>query len=184
MCELAMNQNPTPQWSPMVSGPEDDFASFLDFGDLNFPTFSDGSASGTPQPSGSSGDAGAMDMPMENTGATAAGMISHPGIEQTPLDNSMDGFQDHFPGLNSPVPFMTSQQDQQQQARLQMQQQSRYYGHNAVPPTPNSLEMHGNHSEYYNTADRQQQLMYEHYRRHQHEQVKGIISDGSRGQVG
>ena len=166
----------------MVSGSEDDFASFLDFGDLNFPVFGDSSVGGTPQASGGSGDGGAMDMSMEGAEAAAPGMISHPGVEQSSIENPMNGFQETFPGMNSPTPFMTRQQSQQQAAHLQMQQHPRYYGHNAVPPTPNSLEMHGNQSDYYNPADRQQQLMYEHYRRHQNEQVGGPVSDGSDGQ--
>ncbi len=157
----------------MVSGPDDDFASFLDFGDLNFSAFGDGSVGGTPQASGVGGDGGAMDMSMEGVGNTAAGTISHPGIQQNSLANSMNVFQETFAGLGSPVPFMTRQQSQQQQAQMQMQHQSSYYGHNAVPPTPNSLELHGGHPEYFNPADRQQQLMFEHYRRHQNEQVRG-----------
>ena len=167
----------------MVSGPEDDFASFLDFGDLNFSGFGDGSVSGTPQASGDGADGSAMDMSMEGGGNAATGMISHPGIQQntTPLANPMNGFQEAFTGLGSPVPFIARQQSHQQaQAQMQMQQQARYYGHSAVPPTPNSLELHGSHPEYFNPADRQQQIMFEHYRRHYNEQVRESGVDESR----
>ena len=158
----------------MVSAPEDDFSSFLDFGDLNFSAFGDGSVGGTPQASGGGGDGGAMDMSMEGAGTAVAAMISHSGAQHNSLTNPMNGFQEAFAGIGSPVPFIARQQNQQQQAQMQMQQQSRYYGHNAVPPTPNSLELHGSHPDYFNPADRQQQLMFEHYRRQQNEQVRGL----------
>ena len=159
----------------MVSGPEDDFANFLDFGDLSFSNFSDNGA-GTPQANGVSpglqhGDAGPMDMSMEGA-ASAAGLMAHSGAtQQDAIPHAMNGFQEPFPDMTSPAEYMSRQHSQQ---HMQMQQHPRYYGHNAVPPTPNSLEMHGAHPEYYNPADRQQQLMYEHYRRHQNEQVRGL----------
>lgn len=170
--KLAMNHNPTPRWSPLVSGPEDDFANFLDFGDLNFSTFGDGSVEGTPQVNGTSGDAGPMDTSLEGAGNGEVEMMSHPAIQQNPMAHSMHAFQEAFPEMSSPVELLSRQHSQHhQQALIHMQQHPRYYGHNAVPPTPNGLEMHGNHPEYYNPADRQQQLMYEHYRRHQNEQM-------------
>ena len=183
-----MNQNPTPRWSPLVSGPEDDFTNFLDFSDLNFSAFGDGSVGGgTPQASGAGdGDAGVMDLVSEGAGIPVAGMMSHAGIQRNAMAHSINGFQESLPDMTSSADFLIhqqhrrqqqqqqhhQQQQQQHQSHLQLQQQPRYYGHDTVPPTPNSLEMHGGHSEYYNPTDRQQQLMYEHYRRHQIDQVR------------
>ncbi|KAM0796164.1 helix-loop-helix DNA-binding domain-containing protein [Usnea florida] len=61
------------------------------------------------------------------------------------------------------------QQQQQQQLHLHNQQ---YHGQNVVPPTPNSLEMHGGHAQYYRTPiDHQQLHMYDPYRRSQKDQM-------------
>ena len=175
----------------MVSGPEDDFTNFLDFSDLNFSAFGDSSVGSTPQANGGNGDTGAMDTTMEGAGLAAAAMMSHAGIQHNAMTHSLNGFQETLPDMTPPAEFLSHQQhnrpqqqqhhqanqQQQQQNHLhlqQQQQQSRYYGHTSVPPTPNSLEMHGGQSEYYNPAERQQQLMYEHYRRHQNDQVRYI----------
>lgn len=195
-----MNQNPTPRWSPLVSAPEDEFASFLDFGNLDFSAYSDGS--GTPQAgaNGAShgGDAddllngsaeggqgglhGAI-MGTDLDGVPTPGMMSnHIGAMQPGAMEIMSGFgPNQFPDLNTmPADYLGQQQQQQQAQQMHsLQHTPRYYGHNAVPPTPNSLEIHGSHSAdyYHHHADRTQAIMYEHYRRHQNEQVGLLGSD-------
>jgi hypothetical protein len=153
----------------MVSGPEDEFANFLDFGDLNFATFD-----GIPHSDAElqQNSAGAMDTSMEGT----AGML---GLEQgqmqhqigqhhpTPM-NGFHGSTDSFPDLAIQSELFEQQQQQQQ---LHMQDQ-RYHGQNVIPPTPNSMDMHGAHAQYYRTpADHPQLHMYDHYRR-QKDQVR------------
>lgn len=167
-----MNQNPTARWSPMVSGPEDEFANFLDFGDLNFSAF-DGSSQGDGgmQQDGS----GPMDTSMEG----AAGMM---GLEQAHIQQMgpttqiphqhMNGFQEPFPDMN----IQTDMFNQPQQQSLPYLQRHQYHPQNSVPPTPNSLEMHGRHPQYYQTpTDLQQQQMYEQYKRHQRDQVRASL---------
>ena len=165
-----MNQNPTPRWSPMVSGPEDDFANFLDFTDLGF----GGYDAVDLQQNG----AGAMDTSMED----AAGMLGldqghiqqppppPPSMDQRNHATPMNGFH----GSTESFAELAMQQDlyDQQQQQIHMQNQ-RYHGQNVVPPTPNSLEMHGGHAQYYrNPADHQQLHIYDHYRRSQKDQVR------------
>lgn len=162
-----MNQNPP---YPAFSGPEDDeFANFLDFTDLRF--------TGYDAVDLQQDGAGAMDTSMEG----AAGMLGldqghiqqqqqPPPMDQrnhaTPL-NGFHGATDSFPAL----PMQQDLFDQQQQQQLHLQNQ-RYQAQNVVPPTPNSLEMHGGHAQYYRTpADHQQLHMYDHYRQHQKDQV-------------
>lgn len=158
-----MNPNPTSY--------EDEFANFLDFTDLGFGAF-DGVDL---QQNG----AEAMDTSMEG----AAGML---GLEQEhmqqqqqprPMDqrnhatpvNGFHGSTESFPDLAMQHDLFDQQQQQQQQLHMQNQ---RYHGQNVVPPTPNSLEMHGGHAQYYRTpADHQQLHMYDHYRRNQKDQV-------------
>ena len=161
-----MNQAPTPRWS---SGPDDEFANFLDFSDLGFGDF-DGVDL---QQNG----AGAMDISMEG----AAGMLGleqghmQPQQQPSPMDQQNHGTpMNGFHGSTESFPDLAMQQDlfdQQQQQQLHMQNQ-RYHSQNVVPPTPNSLEMHGGHAQYYRTpADQQQLHIYDHYRRNQKDQV-------------
>lgn len=160
-----MNQNPT--------YPDDEFANFLDFTDLGFGDFDAVDL----QQNG----AGPMDISIEG----AVGML---GLEQgqiqqqqqqpppPPMDQRnhatpMNGFH----GSTESFPDLAMQQDlfdqQQQQQQLHMQNH-RYHGQNVVPPTPNSMEMHGGQAQYYPTpTDHQQLHMYDHYRRNQRDQV-------------
>ncbi|KAK3178739.1 hypothetical protein OEA41_000876 [Lepraria neglecta] len=161
--------HPTQRWSPMVSGPEDEFANFLDFGDLNFSAFD-----GIPQSDAElqQNGVGAMDTSMEDT----AGML---GLEQGQMQHQM-GQQNHsapmngFHGSTDSFPDLAMQSelfDQQQQQQLHMQNQ-RYHGQNVVPPTPNSMELHGGHAQYYRTpADHPQLHMYDHYRRQKDQMI-------------
>ena len=147
----------------MVSGPEDEFANFLDFGELNFPSFDP-----LPQTEAElQNGAGAMDTSMEG-----AGML---GLEQAQMQNQMGQSNHHTPmngfhGSSESFPDLMQseifeQQQQQQQQQLHMQHQ-RYHGQNVVPPTPNSMELHGAHTQYYRApADHQQLHMYDQYRR-------------------
>ena len=154
--------NHTPHWSPMDSAP-DEFANFLDFTDLGFDL--------DLQQNG----AGAMDTSMEG----AAGMLGFEQghMQQQQMDqgnhatsiNGCHGSTESFPDLAMQHDLFDQQQHQQQHIYMQNQQ---YHGQNVVPPTPNSLEMHGGHAQYYCTpADPQQLHMYDHHRRNQKDQV-------------
>lgn len=152
----------------MVSGPDDDFANFLDFTDLGF----GGYDAVDLQQNG----AGAMETSMDGT----AGML---GLEQGHMQqqpSAMDQ-QNHltpingFHGSTESFPDLAMQQDlfdqQQQQQQLHMQNHG-HHGQIVVPPTPSSLEMHAGHAQYYRTpADHQQLHMYDQYRRNQKDQV-------------
>ncbi|KAL9075913.1 MAG: hypothetical protein Q9161_001307 [Pseudevernia consocians] len=158
-----MNQ-PYPAFS---SGTEDEFANLFDFSDLGF--------GGYDAVDLQQNEAGAMDTSMEG----AAGMLGleqgHIQQQQPPMDQRnhttpLNGFH----GSTESFQDLAMQQDlfdQQQQQQLHMQNQ-RYHGQNVVPPTPNSLEMHGGHAQYYRTpADHQQLHIYDHYRRTQKDQM-------------
>ncbi len=154
----------------MVSGPEEDFSSFLEFGDLQltFPGFDGG-----PQSRGGAQDnAGAMDTTTEN----AAGMMviedghMQQHLEQPTSMPSMNGFH----GSTQPFPDMSMQTEflEQSQPHFSMQGQQ-YHSQHIVPPTPNSIEMHGDRARYsQQPLDPQAQAMYEHYRRKQKDQVR------------
>ena len=149
--------HPTPRWSPMVSGPEDEFANFLDFAELNFSSFDPLSQTEAELQNG----VGAMDTSMEGAGMLGleqGQMHHHIGqpIHETQI-NGFHGSSESFPDL------MQSELYEQQQLHLQNQ---RYHARNVVPPTPTSMELHGAHAQYYHTPiDHQQLHIYDHYRR-------------------
>lgn len=154
----------------MISAQEDEFADFVDFGDIDFSAFQDIPPGDTDlQHNG----AGAMDTSMDGNVGTFGLEQGHlqqhqtkPHHSQAPLMNGFHGSTDSFPDLA--MQSETFEQQQQHQIHMQAQQ---YHGQNAVPPTPNSMEMHGAHSHYYRTPMDQAQLhMYDQYRR-QKEQV-------------
>ena len=165
MLARAMNHISTSTWSPMVSGPEEDFSSFLEFGDLQltFPGFDGGQQNrGEPQE-----DAGAMETSAENTAVMMGIEEGHiqQQLEQPTSMLSMSGYH----GSTQPFP-MTMQTEYLEQPHFPMQGQQY---HHIVPPTPNSIEMHGDHARYSQPAlDPQAQAIYERYRRRQKDQVR------------
>ena len=155
----------------MVSGPEEDFSTFLEFGDLQFtfPGFD-----GTPQNRAEvQENAGAMDTSAENPagmmGLENGQMQQH--LEQPSTMATMNGFHasvQSFPDVGMQTEFL----EQQQPPHYAMQGQH-YHGQHIVPPTPRSIEMHGDQVRYnQQSVDSQAQAMYEHYRRKQKDQVR------------
>ena len=151
-----------------MPGPQDEFANFLDFADLDFTGYDTVDL----QQNG----AGAMDTSIEGTAGMLGLESGHmpqqpPRMDQrnhaTPM-NGYNGSTESFQDLAmQPDPF-----DQQQQQQLHLHNHQ-YHGQNVVPPTPNSLEMHGGHAQYYRTPiDHQQLHMYDTYRRSQKDQVR------------
>ncbi len=162
---VVMNQISTAPWSPMVSGPEEEFANFLEFGDLQlgFPSFE-----GSMQDGGQlqHEPVGTMDTSM---GEEAGVMQLEDGHMQQEMNQRnpiriMNGFQgsnDSFHEINmQPELFNPHQQQSMRVHGLQ------YHGQNMIPPTPNSIEMHGDHTRYYRSSgDHQTQALYERFGR-------------------
>lgn len=160
----------------MVSGPEEDFASFLEFSDLQlqFPPFD-----GTQDEGGMQEDAAvALDTAMENVGemvelkeGQAQRQIEqHDVQQQSPsmgMMESLHGSTDSLLDMEMQVQLFQQQQQHQMQGQ-------HYHRHNMVPPTPNSIEMHGAKAQYYQQMDPQAQAMYERYSRHQKDQVPAL----------
>ena len=161
-----MNHNPTPHWSPLLSGSaHDDFANFVDFGDLDFSAF-DGISQdttnlqqdGTVQMDTSmdGNDVGILEFEQGHTQHHT--MLQH---SQAPAMNGFHGSTDSFPELA----MQSGMYEQQRQQQMYMQVQQ-YHNQNIVPPTPTSIEMHGGRTHYYHTPMEHPQLhIYDHYRR-------------------
>lgn len=154
----------------------DDFQQFLDMGMNNlgdslhfdFPDFNGQPGQGGQLMQQEDGER------MESRMDGAHGAMSH----DTPM-------QEHIPamttGSHTTIPGPTSngqsssgsiveidaqiQYLQQQRQQRQMQEQQKYYARNGmIPPTPNSVELHGNNGQFYPQSDPQQQAMYERFR--------------------
>lgn len=152
----------------MVSGPEEEFASFLEFDlQLSYP-FEGGHQDGRDlQQEPDSG----MDTSMGN----GAGVVR---LENGPVQQHMDhcnsivtmnGFHgppEPFHDINVPGELF----NQHQQPHLHMHG-PQYSGQNIIPPTPTSIEMHGEPARYYQSRDHHAQAIYDRFGRHPKDQV-------------
>ncbi|KAL8762461.1 MAG: hypothetical protein Q9184_001544 [Pyrenodesmia sp. 2 TL-2023] len=147
----------------MVSGPEDDFSHFLEFGDLqlNFPPF-DGSQQNGEEIQVGGGSAPAMDMQTNNT---AGGVMDfhHGNLQPFPDSAALADFDASstvFPDLNMP-----SQLFEQQHMPQAIPYGHPYRSQNMTPHTPSSIEMHGGQPQYQQpTSNSHARAVFEHYR--------------------
>ncbi|KAL8673823.1 MAG: hypothetical protein Q9168_001788, partial [Polycauliona sp. 1 TL-2023] len=162
----------------MVSGPEDDFSTFLEFGDLqlNFPPFDPNL-----QNEGEIQDAvgSAIHLPA-NDDAGAALDFHHGALQQFGDPSAVGGFND----ASQPFQDLDTHPDlfEQQQLLHQYPQHPAYghsyNGHHVIPPTPNSIEMHGGHAQYQHMLPNPHARgMYEQYRRQPNGQDYSVPSE-------
>lgn len=156
----------------MVSAPDEDFASFLEYGDLplDFPAFEGVADDGRTVRQDVDADV-TMDIPMENAPAMADFGMAH--VPQQPEPSISNPLMGGYNGNMSQLFDMPMSRDHfphnlQPQAHVKRQRQ---YPPCMVPPTPNSIEMHGGMPGYYTTPMHQQPRVYEHYHRSQRDQV-------------
>ncbi|KAL9023421.1 MAG: hypothetical protein Q9196_007209 [Gyalolechia fulgens] len=150
----------------MVSGPEDDFSTFLEFGDLqlNFSHFDGHTQNREEMQDGSGGPS--MDLQTSNDAVGAMGFP--PGNIHHFTDPTVMADFNPSSNLFSPLDMPSQMFEQQQQPRPI--QQPRSYGqpylpHNMIPQTPNSIEMHGGKTQYHPAAPHNHaRAMHEHYR--------------------
>jgi hypothetical protein len=162
---------------PMASAPEDDdFSNFLEFG-LDFSNFDGNNDDGHEL---TSDDTTAMDTSMDHSnGTNGIKELQHeqvfPGRVQAP-QTQMGGF--HMPGV---IPMDASMQEQlirehQFHVRQHATQHQSMQGQNVhriprIPPTPNSIELHGETARYYQNIDSNGQAIYEWHQRPKEDQV-------------
>lgn len=65
--------------------------------------------------------------------------------------------------LDAQIQYLQHQRQQQQQRQIQDQQRNYYAQQRMIPPTPNSVEMHGATSQFYGQSGSQQQVMFDGY---------------------
>lgn len=167
---FAMNQISTSPWSPIVTGPEEELASFLEFADLPL-TFPFDEAPQHGQSLQQEAD-GAMDTPMGNGSGMlplADGQLQHQLHHPNPI-GSMSGYQSQFHQMG--IPGEIFNQQQQQHSHLGLQVPS-YRPQGMIPPTPTSIEMHGDQQRYYQTTgDHNPHGIYDRLGTHMKDQVR------------
>ena len=73
--------------------------------------------------------------------------------------------------LDAQIQYLQQQRQQQQQRQIQDQQRNFYAQQRMIPPTPNSVEMHGANFPAYGQAGSQQQMMFDGYQMPRKEDV-------------
>jgi len=172
---------------PTLSVPsQDDFQQFLDMGinnldQFDFQDFNSQSDQTTQLMHQEGGDA--MDTSMDNgrgpigqdttmqehmpAMTTAA---SHPAIHGGPLSHGHSS-NESLSELDAQIQYLQHQRHQQQQRHIQEQRRNYFAQSRIIPATPNSIEMHGNNSQFYSQSDtQQQQAIYDRFRMHVKEQ--------------
>lgn len=156
----------------MVSGPDDDFSTFLEFGDLqlNFPHFDQNSQNGGEI---QDGVRRAMDMQASNNSGPVLD-FHHPAIQQYGDPSALGDFNTIPQPFSDPT--MPSELFEQHQQLQQMPQHPSYgptyNGQHMVPPTPNSIEMHGGQMHYQQPLPNSHaRAVYEYHRRQPNGQV-------------
>ena len=167
-----MNHHSTTLWSPILSGPDDDFSNFLDFNDfqLNFPAFGSGTHDGgemqqEPPEAPDTNMANEIDV-VAFKEADLEQQIDPSLMPQTTMTgiNDMPGSTESLMELNMHSHLFNQPQDENKQERQDIDQ---YRRQGMVPPTPNSVEMKGSHARYHSQIDPYAQAMYENYSRKQ-----------------
>lgn len=87
---------------------------------------------------------------------------SHPALLGGPLP--VHSSNDSLSDLDAQIQYLQHQRHQQQQRQIQEQQRNYYTQNRMIPPTPNSIEMHGNNTQFYSQSDPQQQAVFDRYR--------------------
>ena len=184
-----MNQEPSAVWPSLGADAGDDF-SFLELPDLNldFPALDEAAPS-------ASGEASLHATPQLANGQPQRPSVSQSGTQEgllAGLKDGVNGLSHRMEGVEVPTPVGRASAAQQKQSDAQLLAQYRqqppqhppsyhaqaaahFYGPGRVPPTPNSMEMHGMHR-HFSVADHQQaQALYEAYSRKQQEQVRTSV---------
>jgi len=168
-----MNQTSTTRWSPIVSAPDDEFGNFLEFGDLqlDFPSFERVAHDGRTDRQDVDADT-SMDATMEIAPAMVDFGIAHMSQQpQQPTSNPLMSYNGMGQLFNMPMSREQFHESQHPHPHIKTQRQ---YHPGMVPPTPNSIEMHGGMPGYYHTPVHQQPQAFEYYQRSQRDQVNPL----------
>jgi len=142
------------RFEPMASMAEQDFANFLDLDiDLDFPTF-DANAATAPQLPDLPPDLHLHNLTDEEVPSQAYN-ISHGAHQQPPLSTDISGLGNELFDFTLNTPY------EQPQHQHHTPQDHAFLPRSIVPPTPNSVEMHGDIERYLQQLDTQTRALLE-----------------------
>ncbi|CZS94739.1 related to transcription factor NUC-1 [Rhynchosporium graminicola] len=163
-----------------LSTAQDDFQQFLDLGinglgdglQFDFPEFNQQGAQIMVQTGGDNMDT-AMGNGNQGMGQDTTMQEHMPAMTVASNHQSIHGpaimkghaSNESLSELDAQIQYLQHQRHEQQQRQIQEQQRNFYAQSGMIPPTPNSLEMHGGGAHYYTQPDAQQQAMYDRYQR-------------------
>jgi hypothetical protein len=170
---------------------QDDFQQFLDMGmnnlsdslQFDFPDFNHQQTQGQLM---HQNGAEAMDTGIENSGAAGQDTTmqehmpsmttatSHPAIQGGAISHAHSS-NESLVELDAQIQYLQHQRNQQQQRHLQEQQRNYYAQNRMIPPTPNSIELHGGNPQFYPHSDPQQQALYDRFRLQVKEQEVSLL---------
>jgi hypothetical protein len=104
----------------------------------------------------------AQDTTMQEHMPAMTTAASHPTIHGGPLSHGRSS-DESLSELDAQIQYLQHQRHQQQQRNIQEQQRNYYAQSRIIPQTPNSIEMHGNNSQFYSQSDTQQAI-YDRFR--------------------
>ncbi|KAG0650992.1 Phosphorus acquisition-controlling [Hyphodiscus hymeniophilus] len=104
-----------------------------------------------------------MDTTMQEHMPSMTSSTSHPTIAAAPIAHTHHS-SDSLVELDAQIQALQYQRQQQHARQMQELQRSFYAQSRMIPPTPNSVEMHGGSAQFYPQSDPQQQAMYERFR--------------------
>lgn len=93
---------------------------------------------------------------------------SHP-IQGAPISHA-HGSTESLSELDAQIQYLQHQRHQQQQWQMQEQQRNVYAQNRMIPPTPNSVEMHGAAAQFYPPSGSQSRGMFDRYQMNGKEQ--------------
>ncbi|KAL8869396.1 MAG: hypothetical protein Q9174_004301 [Haloplaca sp. 1 TL-2023] len=156
-------------WPHMVTEPEDDFSNYLEFDDLqlNFSPFDANPQNGEEIQDVTGPIMEAHSDHSNNTNAGGVMAYQHGGLPQytdSTAFNALDTSPHNFPDMTL-APQFFDQPPQHHQMNQARQYPQSFHPRNVIPPTPNSMEMHGGHAQYHQmAASNHMRAMYDHYR--------------------
>jgi hypothetical protein len=154
----------------ILSG-HDDFGQFLDMnnlGDFDFQDFNShqnqaGEIMHQNEAESMDTRMGGQDTTMQEHMPSMTTATTHPAISAAPIAHSHPST-DSLVDIDAQIQYLQHQRQQQQLRHMQEQQRNFYAQNRMIPPTPNSVEMHGGNARFYPQSDPQQQAMYERFR--------------------
>ena len=87
---------------------------------------------------------------------------SRPPIQGAPISHA-HGSTESLSELDAQIQYLQHQRHQQQQWQMREQQRNFYAQNRMIPPTPNSIEMHGATAQFYPPSGSQSRAMFDRY---------------------